>query len=115
MKLSFAATSRVQSITQAGAMKRPARMVSVVPATCLPVPQHAGASKWVPVCSPRLMLFGGARAQLLKGLFVPGSRVVGAETRRRNDAQRLDLCGAGDGGLLVEQNAAKTLGFGLVN
>jgi hypothetical protein len=60
-------------------------------------------------------LFGGARAQLLKSLFAPGSRGVGAETRRRNDAQRLDQCGAGDDGLLVEQKAAKTLGFGLVN
>ena len=39
-------------------MKRPAGRVSVVPfATSLPVIQCAGASKWVPVCSPQAKLF----------------------------------------------------------
>ena len=58
MKSGFRADWAEQSITQAGAMKFCASIVSVVLlGRSLPDTQWIGASKWVPVCSPQEKLF----------------------------------------------------------
>ena len=57
-KSSSAVTSREQSMTQAGAISRSGGIVSVwASGRSRPVIQCAGASKWVPVCSPQEKLF----------------------------------------------------------
>ena len=57
-KSGLAAHSFEQSITQAGAMNFRTSMVSTALfGRSLPEIQWIGASKCVPVCSPRLMLF----------------------------------------------------------
>ena len=57
-KSGLAAHSFEQSITQAGAMNFRTSMVSTALfGKSLPEIQWIGASKCVPVCSPRLMLF----------------------------------------------------------
>lgn len=54
----LAATSTLAFTTQAGPTKTLGSMVStVLLAWSLPVIQCAGASKWVPVCSPQEKLF----------------------------------------------------------
>src|SRR4029077_1895052 len=57
-KSASVAASREQSITQAGAMKLLAGIVSVLlSGKCRPEIQWIGASKWVPVCSLQEKLF----------------------------------------------------------
>ena len=58
LKSALAATSALQSTTQAGPMKALGSMVStVLLGWSLPVIQCTGASKCVPVCSPQEKLF----------------------------------------------------------